>query len=150
MARPSSHNEIADHEKVVTLASFSLSEISDNPGTMSAYAAFIAAAKESGDIVVDRSTDPAIRRKRADAELNEILANRQAAWDATDKRYREVRDAFNAKALDGLKRKWKDYEAYTLRAHAEREGYWVFPLISNDDAKRTSALAAANAKVVDE
>lgn len=83
-----------------------------------------------------------IRRPKSEAELDEQLATKQRSWDTTRKRYNAVRSAVDSDTLQDLDQKWQDYEAYSLRSHAEAESLPVFGLISKDDEVRKAARQA--------
>lgn len=144
MARPTSHAEVPEHDRTVAVATFELTEITDNPAAMEAYAAFLRAVKKEGKVTADSKYGGSVtvKRTRSAVELDEALAARQKTWDTTDKRYTEVQAAYEAGDLSTLDSRWYDYEATTLRVHAENEGYSVFLLISKDADDRQAARTA--------
>ena len=141
MARPESHDDIADYDKTREWASFDTTQFLDLPTVVSAYAAFASAAQkfgakiENGVVTLDKTTE----------ELDALLETQQQGWDRRHERYTTVRLAVENFDLMSLDPAWRDNEHWTLRMHAKNEGLPVFDLISKDDSVRTSALAEQHA-----
>lgn len=141
MARPSTHDDVPPHRMTRDLATFHLDQFSGDPTLVSAYADFVSVAKRrhNAPVPLDGGGHVTIARPLSDTEKDKELATAQAAWDSTEKRYNAVERAVADGTMAELAPKWQDYEAYTLRNHAERENYLVFDLIAEDDAVRKAA-----------
>lgn len=143
MPRPTSTSDLTEYERAGTqLASFELSEFGTNPAALEAYAAFIRAVTKDGGVVEAKHGTSTVRRPKTSEQLEEALASKQKSFDTTRKRYNAVSEAADTDTVQDLEPKWQDYEAYTLRSHAEAEGRQVFGLIAKDDGVRQAARQA--------
>lgn len=143
MPRPTSTADLSEYERQGDqLASFELSQFGTNPAALEAYAAFIRAVTKDGGVVEAKHGTSTVRRPKTEADLAEALASKQRTFDSTRKRYNAVSEAVDTDTVQDLDPKWRDIEAYTLRAHAEAENRPLFGLISKDDGTRLAARQA--------
>ncbi|AKU45281.1 hypothetical protein GODINES_82 [Mycobacterium phage Godines] len=141
MARPSTHDDVADYRKSTPVADFHLGEFTHDPDVTQAYAAFVRVASKRLGAVADRNGKVSIPADKA--KLDELLASDQADWDTKSRRYDEVLEAV---ANGHLPERWQDYEAFGLRTWAQREGKGPVPLlIDRDDELRRLARAVLEA-----
>lgn len=144
MPRPSSYDDLDSHVLRDTVATFDVSMFADNSEAMKAYGSFLQAIRAHTPIHVEtHGGNVTMDRVKTEGELDKLLAEKQASWDRNQARYEMARDAYLQGEVLALAERWRDTEAWVLRAHAHREGLPVYDLIHENDSVRKEARQLA-------